>query len=83
MIVAIAARRGVHNVRLFGSVGRGDEGGTSDVDLLVDLDAGVSLIDLIGLERELTQLLGCAVDVVPARNVKPDVAQRVLAEATP
>jgi predicted nucleotidyltransferase len=82
-IVAIAARRGVRNVRLFGSVARGDDSETSDVDLLVDLDDGVSLLDLIGLERELTELLGCGVDVVPARNVKPGMARRVFAEATP
>ena len=82
-IVATAARRGVRNVRLFGSVARGDDRETSDVDLLVDLDDGVSLLDLIGLERELTELLGCGVDVVPARNLKPGVAERVLAEATP
>jgi predicted nucleotidyltransferase len=82
-IESAAARRGVRNVRLFGSVARGDDSDASDVDFLVDLDDGVSLVDLIGLERELTQLLGCEVDVVPARNVKPEVAQRVLAEATP
>lgn len=82
-IVATAARRGVRNVRLFGSVARGDDRETSDVDLLVDLDEGVSLLDLIGLERELTELLGCGVDVVPARNVKPGMARRVFAEATP
>lgn len=82
-IVATAARRGAHNVRLLGSVARGDESETSDVDFLVDLDDDVSLLDLIGLERELAVLLGCDVDVVPARNLKPDIAQRALAEATP
>ena len=82
-IATTAARRGVRNVRLFGSVARGDDSETSDVDLLVDLDEGVSLLDLIGLERELTELLGCGVDVVPARNVKPGMARRVFAEATP
>jgi uncharacterized protein len=82
-IVVTAARRGVRNVRLFGSVARGDESQTSDVDFLVDLDDDVTLLDLIGLERELALLLGCDVDVVPARNMKPEIAQRALAEATP
>jgi uncharacterized protein len=75
--------RGVRKVRLFGSVARGDESESSDVDLLVDLDDGVSLVDLIGLKRELSDLLGCGVDVVPARSLKPGIAERVLAEATP
>jgi uncharacterized protein len=43
----------------------------------------VSLMELIDLERELSDLLGCEVDVVPARTLKPDIAKRVLAEATP
>ena len=53
----------------------------SDVDLLVDLDDGVSLVALIALERELTDVLGRKVDVVPARGLKPGVVERVLAEA--
>ena len=70
-------------MRLFGSVARGDESETSDVDLLVDLADGVSLLELIGLERELSELLGCEVDVVPERNVKAGIAERVMLEATP
>ena len=53
----------------------------SDVDLLVDLDEGVSLVGLIGLERELAEILGGKVDVVPARNLKPGIVERVVAEA--
>lgn len=82
-ILAIAAARHARNLRLFGSVARGAENASSDVDLLVNLDEGVSLVDLIGLERELSDLLGCEVDVVPARSLKPGIAKRVLAEATP
>jgi predicted nucleotidyltransferase len=82
-ILTIAARRGARNVRLFGSVARGDESSMSDVDFLVELDDGVSLIELIGLERELSELLGCAVDLVPERNVKAGISDRVLIEATP
>ena len=55
----MAVRRGVRNQRLFGSVARGDHRETSDMDLLVDLDGGVNLLDLIGLKRELTELLRC------------------------
>ncbi|HMS88906.1 MAG TPA: helix-turn-helix domain-containing protein [Acidimicrobiales bacterium] len=80
-ILALAARRGVHNVRVFGSVARGEDTEDSDVDLLVDLADDVGLVGLIGLERELSQLLDRTVDVVPARALKPGVATRALAEA--
>jgi predicted nucleotidyltransferase len=56
---------------------------TSDIDLLVDLEEGVGLLDLIGLERELSELLGVDVDVVPAATLKPRIRARVLAEAIP
>lgn len=62
-------------MRLFGRVARGDDSESSDVDFLVDLDDGVSLGDLIGLERELTGLLGCGVAMVAARNLKFGVAE--------
>jgi predicted nucleotidyltransferase len=80
-VLAAAERRGAHHVRVFGSVARGDDTDMSDVDLLVDLDDGVSLVALIALERELTDVLGRKVDVVPARGLKPGVVERVLAEA--
>lgn len=75
----IAGRRNASNVRVFGSVARGEATATSDIDLLVDLDDDVGLVGLAGLERELTDLLGCAVDVVPARYLKR--AARKAAEA--
>jgi uncharacterized protein len=71
------------NVRVFGSVARGEDTEDSDIDLLVDLADDVSLVELIGLERELSELLGRPVDVVPARGLTPAVARRVLAEAVP
>ncbi len=80
-IVEIAADRKAFNVRLFGSVARGDANAGSDIDLLVDLDPEVGLVGLAGLERELTELLGCAVDVVPAANLKPGLLASVEAEA--
>lgn len=82
-IIGAAARRRMGNVRVFGSVARGEDTDDSDIDLLVDLADDVSLVELIGLERELSELLGRRVDVVPARGLKPAVARRVLAEAVP
>lgn len=77
----IAAARGAHNVRVFGSVARGDEHADSDIDLLVDLDRGVGLVGLAGLTRDLTELLGVSVDVVPADALKTRIRDEVLAEA--
>ncbi len=82
-ILDIAAHRNAFNVRLFGSVARGDATNGSDVDLLVDLDDSVSLVGLVGLERELTDLLGCPVDVVPSEHLKPVVSEAAEAEAIP
>lgn len=82
-IIETAEKRRAHNVRVFGSVARGEDTATSDVDLLVDLDAGVGLLDLIGLERELRELLSVDVDVVPAEALKPRMRVRALAEAIP
>jgi hypothetical protein len=82
-VIAIAARRGASNVRVFGSVVRGEESETSDIDLLVDLQPGVTLVGLAGLCVELTDLLGVAVDVVPADMLKERIRAQVLAEATP
>jgi predicted nucleotidyltransferase/DNA-binding XRE family transcriptional regulator len=78
-----AASRRASNVRVFGSVARGEDTETSDVDLLVDLDPGAGLFDLIGLERELSNLLGVDVDIVPADTLKPRMRERVLSEAVP
>jgi predicted nucleotidyltransferase/DNA-binding XRE family transcriptional regulator len=82
-IIDAAAQHGGRNVRVFGSVARGDDTDASDVDLLVDLDQGVGLLGLIGLEREIEEILGRGVDVVPAANLKPGLADRVRAEAIP
>jgi uncharacterized protein len=79
----IAARRGAHNVRVFGSVARGEDHAGSDIDLLVDLDRGVGLVGLASLIRELTALLGVPVDVVAAETLKSRIRDEVLAEAIP
>lgn len=74
---------GAHNIRLFGSVARGDDGPESDIDLLVDVRSNVGLFALGRMRSEAERILGATVDVVPANSLKPDVAERVLAEAVP
>lgn len=80
-IVAAAAEHGMSNVRVFGSVARGEDGPESDVDLLVDLDRGVSLFDLGRAQVALERILDRPVDLVPARMLKPRVAATVEAVA--
>jgi prevent-host-death family protein len=82
-ILEIAGRHGARNVRVFGSVARGDAGPGSDVDLLVDLEPGRSLFDLGGLQVELQALLGCGVDVVTPEGLRERIRERVLREAVP
>ncbi|MFQ5744954.1 MAG: nucleotidyltransferase family protein [Acidobacteriota bacterium] len=82
-ILRIAAKYGAHNVRVFGSVARGQADEASDVDFLVELEPGRSLFDLGGLQFELEALLGCRVDVVTVRGLKARIRERVLREAVP
>jgi predicted nucleotidyltransferase len=63
-IRGLAEIRGGHNVRVFGSVARGDYGENSDVDFLAEFEAGRTLLDLIGLKLDLQDLLGATVDTV-------------------
>lgn len=70
-IVALAARRGASNVRVFGSVARGDHDARSDIDLLVDFAPAVTLFDVSRLSHELSELLGVRVDIVSARALLP------------
>jgi predicted nucleotidyltransferase len=80
-ILAAAARHGATNVRVFGSVARGDADAASDVDFLVDFEPGRSLLDLASLLVDLEDILGHRVDVVTEPGLKARVRQRVLAEA--
>ena len=82
-IIAIAARYGVRNVRLFGSVARGESDESSDIDLLVTLDRGVTLMKVSALRRELEALLGCKVDVISDEGLRERIKDRILAEAVP
>jgi hypothetical protein len=77
----IAAAHGAHNVRVFGSVQRGEATGSSDLDLLVDMSEGRSLFDLVALGDELKAVLGVEVDVVTERSLSPYLRDRIIAEA--
>lgn len=80
-ILATAARHGAFNVRVFGSVARGEADDASDIDFLVDLEPGRSLFDLGGLLMDLQALMGREVDVATPRGLKLRVRERVLREA--
>lgn len=82
-ILRVAARRGARNVRVFGSVARGESDAGSDIDFLVDLEPDRSLFDLSGLLLDLEALLQTEVDVVTERGLRPPVRERVLREAVP
>lgn len=82
-ILDLAARHGARNLRVFGSVARGDARPDSDVDFVVDMEPGRSLLDLGGLLMDLQALLGCRVDVVTERGLKERIRARVLQEAVP
>jgi uncharacterized protein len=82
-ILRLAAGHGAHNVRVFGSVARGEAGPESDVDFLVDLEPGRSLLDLSRLTLALEDLLGRKVDVVPVSSVYWLLRRRILKEAQP
>jgi len=80
-ILRIAAKHGARNVRVFGSVARGDSDEKSDVDLLVDMEPGRTLLDMGGLLMDLQELLGCEVDVITENGLKERIRERVLREA--
>lgn len=76
-IQRITASYGANNPRVFGSVARGDERPDSDIDVLVDLPTGMGLFTLGRMRRDLEELLGAAVDIVPADGLKPGVRAAV------
>jgi len=82
-ILSVAARHGARNVRVFGSVARGEARPDSDVDILVDMEPGRSLFDLGGLLYDLQTLLGVDVDVVTEKGLRPRIRARVMQEAVP
>ena len=80
-ILKIAQRYGARDVRIFGSAARGDDIDQSDVDVLVNMEPGRSLFDMGGLLMDLQSLLGCKVDLVTEKGLKPRIRDRVLREA--
>ena len=82
-IISLAARYGATNVRVFGSVARGEASPSSDIDFLVDLETGRSLFDLGGLLMDLQDLLGCKVDIGTTKMLKASIKDQVLKEAVP
>jgi len=82
-ILRIAARHGAHNVRIFGSVARGEAKTESDLDLLVAMEKGRSLLDLIGFWQDVEEFFGCKVDVVTDGGLSPYLKDRIYAEAVP
>lgn len=80
-ILALAARHGASNVRIFGSVAEGKADDASDVDFLVDMEPGRSLLDLGGLLMDLQELLGRKVDVVTEAGLRSRIRQSVQNQA--
>lgn len=82
-ILKLAARHGIREIRVFGSVARGEARPDSDVDFLVKTEEGRSLFDLGGFLTDLQELLGCEVDVVTERGLRTRIRDRVVREAIP
>jgi len=82
-ILEIAQRYGASDLRLFGSAARGEEHPGSDIDILICLQSGRTLLDLVGLEQELSSLLARKVDVVVEGGISRYIEPQILAEAVP
>jgi len=82
-ILRLARRVGVTNVRIFGSVARGENDANSDVDLLVDFDISSGLLPLVTLSRQISDLVRTEVDVTPAQLLKKEIAHSALRDAVP
>lgn len=82
-ILRLAEQHGAHHMRVFGSAARGEASPTSDIDLLVRMDHGRSLLDLIALSQELESVLHRKVDILTDEGLSPHLKQRILNEAVP
>ena len=80
-ILLLGRKHGATSIKLFGSAATAHDRADSDVDFLVDMEPGRSLLDLGGLQAELAELLGCDVDVVTTRGLRSRLRSRVLKEA--
>jgi hypothetical protein len=82
-ILRLAERHGARNVRVFGSLARGEATAASDLDLLVEMEPGRSYFDLVALWQELEDALGVRVDVITDGGVSPFMKDRIYNEAVP
>jgi predicted nucleotidyltransferase len=80
-ILQIAAKYGAYNIRVFGSVARGEARDNSDIDFLVEMETGRNLLDRVGLKQDLEELLGRKVDVAKISNLHNLIKDKVLQEA--
>jgi hypothetical protein len=82
-ILDLAAARGARNVRVFGSVVKGQDTEGSDLDLLVEVAPGTSLLRIVALQFDLVEALGMKVDLCTERELHPQLKEKILAEARP
>ena len=82
-VLRLAESHGARNIRVFGSVARGEASDTSDLDLLVEWEAGRSLLDHVALVQDLEELLGTKVHIGTEPSLHWYVRDRILREATP
>lgn len=80
-ILSIASAHGARDVRVFGSAARGETSPSSDIDILVKLDPGRTLLDMIAIKQDLEDLLQCEVDVVTEASVSPYIREQILKES--
>lgn len=83
LILETASKYSIHNVRVFGSVARFEDGPNSDLDLIVEIEQGRSLFDLISFKHEVEDLLRISVDIVTENSIHPSIKQDVLSGAIP
>lgn len=82
-LIAVAKKHGAYNLRVFGSVARGEESDKSDIDILVSFEKGRSLFDEVRLFDELTHCLKHKIDLVGEDALSPLLKSKILAEAIP
>jgi uncharacterized protein len=82
-ILELARSYGARNVRVFGSVARGEAGAESDIDLLVEVEKGTTLLDVVALWQDLEELLGRRVDLLTEGGLSPYLRDAIVAEARP
>ena len=80
-ILEIARKYGAISVRIFGSVARGEDGPLSDLDVIVDMKQGSSLLDIVAIKQDIEDLLGIRVDLVTEAAISPYIKDKVLGEA--